>query len=57
MGEKYEEMFLGMSKYFQIHIYSGEIKARLAIYNLNGKAVRWWRDLIHTKKYEVIEIH
>ena len=32
------------------------MKARLAIYNLNGKAMRWWRDLKHTKKYEVIEI-
>ena len=28
----------------------------MAIYNLNGKAVRWWRDLKHTKKYEVREI-
>ena len=29
---------------------------RLAIYNLNGKVVRWWRDLKHTKKEEVKEI-
>ena len=32
------------------------MKALLAIYNLNGKAVRWWRDLKHTKKDEVREI-
>ena len=32
------------------------MKARLAIYNINGKAVRWWRDLKHRKKYEVREI-
>ena len=32
------------------------MKACLAIYNLNGKAARWWRDLKHTKKDEVKEI-
>ena len=29
---------------------------RLAIYNLNVKEARWWRDLKHTKKDEVNEI-
>ena len=56
-GEKAEEWFLGMSKYFQVHNYSSEMKARLSIYNLNGKASRWWRDLKHTKKDELQEIH
>ena len=32
------------------------MKAQLAIYNLNAKAARWWRDLKHTKKDEVREI-
>ena len=32
------------------------MKARLSIYNLNGKATRWWRDLKHTKKYGLREI-
>ena len=32
------------------------MKARLAIYNLNGKEAIWWRDLKHTKKDEVKEI-
>ena len=32
------------------------MQARLAIYNLNGKAARWWRDLKHTKKDELQEI-
>ena len=45
-----------MSKYFQVHSYSSEMKARLAIYNLNGKATRWWRDLRQTKKDELWEI-
>ena len=48
--ENAEEWLLGMSKYFQVHNYSSEMKARLAIYNLNGKEARWWRDLEHTKK-------
>ena len=53
--EKVEEWILGMRKYFRIH-YSNEMKSWLAIYNLNGKAARWWRDLKHTKKDEVKEI-
>ena len=32
------------------------MKDRLAMYNLNGKVARWWRDLKHTKKDEVREI-
>ena len=54
--EKVEEWPLGMSKYFKVHNYSSEMKARLAIYNLNGKATRWWRDLKRTKKDELREI-
>ena len=57
MGEKDEEWLLGMSKYFQVHNYSSEMNARIAINNLNGKAARWWRDLKHTKKDELQEIH
>ena len=45
-----------MIKYFQLHNYSSEMKAHLSIYNLNGKAARWWRDLKHTKKDELREI-
>ena len=52
-GEKDEEWLLGMRKYFQVHKYSKEMKVHLAIYNLNGKEARWWRDLKHTKKEEV----
>ena len=56
MGEKVEEWLLGMSKYFQVHNYSSVMQVRLAIYKLNGKAARWWRDLKHTKKDELWEI-
>ena len=54
--EKDEEWILGMSKYFRVHNYSSEIKSHLAIYNLNDKATRWWRDLQHTEKYDLREI-
>ena len=56
MGENAKEWLLGMSKYFQVHNYSSVMQARLGIYSLNGKAARWWRDLKHTKKYELREI-
>ena len=51
--EKTKEWLLGMSKYFQVHNYSSVMQARHAIYNLNGKATRWWQDLKHTKKDEL----
>ena len=56
MGEKAKEWLLGMSKYFRVHNYSSVMQTRLSIYNLNGKEVRWWRDLKHTKKDEMREI-
>ena len=54
--EKDEEWLLGMRKYFQVHNFLSEMKAHISIYNLNGKAARWWRDLKHNKKYELQEI-
>ena len=32
------------------------MKSWISIYNLNGKAARWWRDLKHTKRDEVKDI-
>jgi len=54
--EKVEEWVLGMSKYFWVHNYYSKMKARIAIYNLNCKASRWWRDLKHTKKDDLREV-
>ena len=51
--EKVEECLLDMRKSFKVHNSYSEMKARLAIYKLNRKAARWWRDLNHTKKDEV----
>ena len=32
------------------------MKSRIAIYNINCKASRWWRDLKHTKKDDLREV-
>ena len=44
-GEEVESWISGMKKYFQIYNYSNQLKARMAIYNLTGKADIWWQDL------------
>ena len=38
-----------MKKYFQIYNYSNQLKARMAIYNLTGKEVIWWKELKRVK--------
>jgi len=48
-GEEAEAWLSGMKKYFQIYNYCGELKARMAIYNLTGKADIWWQDLKRMK--------
>jgi hypothetical protein len=37
-----EAWLLDMNKYFQIYNYSSNMKVRMAIYNLKGKASIWW---------------
>jgi len=44
-GEEVEAWLFGMTKYFQIYNYSSEMKARITIYNLTGKADIWWQDV------------
>ena len=48
-GEEAESWLSGMRKYFQIYNYSNQLKARMAIYNLSGKADIWWQDLKRVK--------
>ena len=44
--ERIAEAWLsGMKKYFHIYNYSNQIKERMAIYNLTGKANIWWQDI------------
>jgi len=48
-GEEAEAWLSGMHKYFQIYNYSGELKAKMAIYNLVGKVDIWWQDIKRVK--------
>ena len=44
-GQDVEACLLGMRKYFQVQDYSGNMKARVAIYNFTGRASMWWEHL------------
>ena len=48
-GEEAESWLSVMKKYFQIYNYSNQLKARMVIYNLTGKAYIWWQDLKRVK--------
>jgi len=48
-GEEAEAWLSEMKKYFQIYNYSDRLKARMAIYNLIGKADIWWQDVKRVK--------
>ena len=50
VGENDEEWILRMRKYFELHDYSSSMKDWLAVYNLNGKASKWWWYLKLSKK-------
>jgi hypothetical protein len=39
-----------MRKKFQVHDYFGNMKVRVAIYNMNNRASIWWEDLKNVKK-------
>ena len=39
-----------MRKYFQVQDYSRNMKARVAIFNLNGREYIWWKHLTQVKK-------
>jgi hypothetical protein len=45
IGEEAEAWLLGIKKYFQIYNYSSNMKVKMAIYNLKGKANIWWQNL------------
>jgi hypothetical protein len=44
-GQEVEAWLLDIKKYFRIYNYSSNMKVRMAIYNLKGKASIWWQDL------------
>lgn len=40
-----ETSLINMNKYFQIYEYDENLRARLAIYQLQGKAILWWEEI------------
>ena len=49
-GQEAEAWLLGMRKYFQVQDYSGNMKARVAIFNLTGRASIWWEHFWQVRK-------
>ena len=47
--EESEAWLSGMKKYFHIYNYSDELKEKMTIYNLIGKADIWWKYLKKVK--------
>jgi len=40
-----EAWFLGMRKFFRLHDYLENMKAKVATFSLKGKADIWWEDM------------
>lgn len=40
---------LGMRKFFKLHYYSENMKARIALFSLKGKTYIWWEDVKNAK--------
>jgi hypothetical protein len=49
-GEEVEAWIFRLKKYFQVHNYSYNTKARIVIFNLNGGASIWWEYLKEMKR-------
>ena len=49
-GQEAKARLLGIKKYFQVQDYSENSKARVAIFNLNGRASIWWEHLRQVKR-------
>ena len=43
--EDVEAWIIGMNKFFELHEYTDNMKAIVAIFNLKGKADIWWEDV------------
>ena len=49
-GQEVEALFLVMRKYFKVQDYFGNMKDRVAILNLTGRASIWWEHFRQVKK-------
>ena len=48
-SEDVEAWLLGLKKFFQLHSYIDNMKAKIATFNLKGKADIWWEDVKNVK--------
>jgi hypothetical protein len=55
-GEETKAWLLGLKKFFRVHDYSENLKARIAIFNLNGKASIWWEGLRNVKGFHAKDL-
>jgi hypothetical protein len=51
-GEEVEAWLLGMRKYFRVHNYLENTKAKIVVFNLNEGDSIWWEDLKEVKGLE-----
>ena len=60
-GQKFREdvevWILVMKKYLQLHDYSNNLEARIAIYNIQGKDSMWWEQLKKVKHINEKQIY
>ena len=54
--EDAEYWLLNMVKYFQFYEYGSNVKARLPIYQLQGKATLWWEEtkMVHVLYEKIV---
>ena len=50
IGQEAKAWLLGIKKYFQVQDYLGNMKARVAIFNLNGRESIWWEHFKQVKR-------
>jgi len=55
--ERAEAWILNMSKYFQIYNYPENLKARLVVYQKNGKYAIWWQEIKIVNKIRSSELN
>jgi len=56
MEEAAEAWLINMNKYFQIYEYDENLRAKLAIYQLQGKATLWWEEIKKVKEINKQEV-
>ena len=49
-GQEADAWLLGIKKYFHVQDYSGNMKAGVSIFNLNGRESIWWEHFKQVKR-------